>query len=784
MGKLGGAAKVAAGAVVAAVAAVGTALVSLSKNTQEYRTEQAKLLTAFQAAGAGAAEATEAYNGLYRFLGKSDVAVEAAAHLAKLTTNQQELADWTTACQGIYATFGDSLPIEGLTEAANETAKVGTVTGTLADALNWAGVNEDAFNNSLAACNNEAEREKLIRETLNGLYYDAAQLYEKNNKEMIEANEAQASLDAITGHLGKVVTPLVTALTNLSSVLLQALAPAISFISSVMSTFINKVVQAVQWINNLITALTGSKQASAATATISSNMGSAASGAGDLTNNINAATKAAEKLKRSTASFDELNKVSSSTSSGSDSGSSGSGAGSIGSVGALDTSGLDSALDSSSSKIDSFVAKVKTKIDELKTAFAPTISAWSSAFDTIAAAWDNSKINFTNGITNIKDGFLNVASYLVNEFAPNIINSFSTNLAPAIGDIFAFMIEDVSKNFEFFGTLINNISKDIITPALESIETVTTGVFKAIGDTWSKHGTNLLNGVTTFFDGIREDINEFYTDVILPIWQKIKEVFDKVWTEGLEPLVREIADAALEIGTCLITLYNEKIKPIVDWLQQKIYPIIVKIINWVTEKVGEGVIAISGSIKGVITTLKGIIQFITGVFTGDWKKAWEGVKNIFKGIFDTLYNVVKVPLNTIIGGINVVLKGITSAVNTAIKAINKISVTVPDWVPEIGGKRFGFNIKELTAPQIPKLATGGIVTSATQLIAGEAGKEAILPLENNTGWMDILADRLAARNSSPSKIVLMLDSKELGWANIESINSITRQTGSLQLALV
>ena len=88
------------------------------------------------------------------------------------------MSEWTTICEGVYATFGASLPIEGLTEAANETAKVGTVTGTLADALNWAGISEDAFNEKLAACNTEAEREALIRQTLNSAYAEAAAGYE------------------------------------------------------------------------------------------------------------------------------------------------------------------------------------------------------------------------------------------------------------------------------------------------------------------------------------------------------------------------------------------------------------------------------------------------------------------------------------------------------------------------------------------------------------------------------------------------------------------------------
>ena len=219
----------------AAIAAAAGALVALGASTKDYRVAQAKLATAFETAGGSARTAEKAYNDLYRVLGDSDVAVEAANHLAKITTNQQELSEWTTICQGVYATFGDSLPIEGLTEAANETAKVGAVTGSLADALNWAGVSEDEFNEKLAACNTEAEREKLIRETLTGLYDEAAANYEKNATAILAENEAQAKLTAALAELGAVVTPIMTTLKVLAADLLTAITPFVSLIGEGLS---------------------------------------------------------------------------------------------------------------------------------------------------------------------------------------------------------------------------------------------------------------------------------------------------------------------------------------------------------------------------------------------------------------------------------------------------------------------------------------------------------------------------------------------------------------------
>lgn len=216
---------IAAGAT--AIAGAATALLALSASTTEYRNNQAKLATAFETVGSNATVAKDTYNDLYRVLGDGGKATEAAGHLAKLTTEEKALNEWTTICQGVYATFGDSLPVEGLTEAANETAKVGTVTGTLADALNWAGISEDAFNEKLAACNTEAEREKLIRETLNGVYQDAASKYESNNAAVLAQNEAQAKLSSTMATVGEALAPVNTALTSLANDILSALTPYI-----------------------------------------------------------------------------------------------------------------------------------------------------------------------------------------------------------------------------------------------------------------------------------------------------------------------------------------------------------------------------------------------------------------------------------------------------------------------------------------------------------------------------------------------------------------------------
>ena len=209
VGALKSAGKFAAG-VVAGATAAGAAVVTLAETTREYRNEQAKLVTAFGAADHTAAEAKKTYQTLNGILGDSGQAVEAANHLAALCDTQEQLTTWTTISTGVLAKFGDSLPIEGLTEAANMAAKTGEVSGGLADALDWAGYGAANMTAALEGCSTEQERMQLITTTMNGLYADEAALFEENNKEVIAANKAQDKLNDAMAKAGKLVEPLVT----------------------------------------------------------------------------------------------------------------------------------------------------------------------------------------------------------------------------------------------------------------------------------------------------------------------------------------------------------------------------------------------------------------------------------------------------------------------------------------------------------------------------------------------------------------------------------------------
>lgn len=185
-------------------AGITAGFIGMAEATEEYRRAMGKLNTAYQAAGYSAETAQQAYSQFYAILGDTDTATEASQLLSQLARSQEDVSKWTKIAAGVNGTFGDSLPIEGLIEASNETARTGKVTGVLADALNWAGkVSEDQMNAKLAATNDTAKRTQIIMETLTDTYYGAADAFYANNKALIQARQNEVAMQKVTGALGE-----------------------------------------------------------------------------------------------------------------------------------------------------------------------------------------------------------------------------------------------------------------------------------------------------------------------------------------------------------------------------------------------------------------------------------------------------------------------------------------------------------------------------------------------------------------------------------------------------
>jgi phage-related protein len=294
---------------------------------------------------------------------------------------------------------------------------------------------------------------------------------------------------------------------------------------------------------------------------------------------------------------------------------------------------------------------------------------------------------------------------------------------------------------------------------------------------WSKLGQvimDVLDAVKTFFVNTWNSIQVTFFAVL----EVIKRFFADTWS-NIQVTFSAVVEAIKRIWSAIVTWFEIKIAIIVAFFSsawattKQAFSSVGKffkdtwaaVLDWFGIKVNGIVTFFSVAwkkIKDVFSTVK---SFFSGV--------WDTITDVFSGIGTTVGNAVsgafKSAINWVLEKAISLINGFIGSINAALTLINKIP---------------GVNIKKLALLDVPKLATGGITTGATMAMIGERGKEAVLPLENNTGWMDVLAERIASKNSAPTRIALVLDGKELGHATIKSINNITKQTGSLQLALV
>ena len=236
--------------------------------------------------------------------------------------------------------------------------------------------------------------------------------------------------------------------------------------------------------------------------------------------------------------------------------------------------------------------------------------------------------------------------------------------------------------------------------------------------------------------------NEEFRDNVLQIWGKIKDglsyaattlmtTLKHLWDNHISGVVAALWGFLGKLLELVAVVYNNVILPLISYLIDKLGPAWKKVFDGIVAVVKYVVPIIADVIKGIIRAAQGVIDFLVGVFTGDWTRAWQGIKDIFGGIVDGIVALFK-------GGVNLIIAGI----NRIIQAWNALEFKIPEV--NIMGKTFGgFSIGTIKIPTITPLAKGGLISDATLAMIGESGQEAVLPLENNTGWMDQLAERLS-----------------------------------------
>ena len=382
----------------------------LPEATREFRQDMATLTTSFDSAGFTAETAQETWKDLYTIFGEDDRAVEAANLISKMSDSQKDLTDWTTITMGVWGEYQDSLAVEALAEAANETVKTGTVTGNLADALNWSTeaarmfakymsedvtTAEDAFNVALSECTSEQERHALITETLLTLYGDSAQKYAEASGTQLEAKEAAAELALAEAEMATAIEPLTTAWDGLKAELMTAVVPAVGAVAGALTGLINFVRTIPQGIGNAWTAtktITNSTYnslksvVSGAWSKIKSDTVSAANSvkttvSSAWTNTRTSISSAAESAKNSVSSA--WNSVKSTTSSAFNS---------VKSSAASAWNGIKANI---STAVNSAKSTVSNAWNSVKSA---TSSAFNSVKSTAASIWNSIKSSISNAI--------------------------------------------------------------------------------------------------------------------------------------------------------------------------------------------------------------------------------------------------------------------------------------------------------------------------------------------------------------------------------------------------
>lgn len=232
-------------------------LFELNEETKEFRMNMAKLDGASQQYGYSQEFTNQKIKEMYGYFQDDQVAVNAISNLEGLKLSEDELSSALSAGVAVWTAYGDSIPIESLTESINESAQVAKVTGSLADALNWAGISEDDFNLKLEKCNSTKERAQLITDTLNGAYGKSKETYDKNTESLRANNEANMELIQAQSELGEAIEPVDTAFTNLKATVLEGITPAILTVSNGISGLVTAFQSLPQPVQTTILAVAG-----------------------------------------------------------------------------------------------------------------------------------------------------------------------------------------------------------------------------------------------------------------------------------------------------------------------------------------------------------------------------------------------------------------------------------------------------------------------------------------------------------------------------------------------
>ena len=683
----------------------------------------------------------------------------------------------------------------GLNSTASDAVSIGNMFGKVmqgqTSALRRVGITFSAAEENMLKYGDESQRAAAL-----------AQVITNNVGEM---NSALAQTSAgkqqqLANTYGDIREQLGKSVSQLKQMLLPAVNAAVNAFSRMVDC-IGQVVQA-------IAKLAGYKLETSSSA--------AAGAAGEMADNYEEAADSAEAVEEAQenqlAAFDEINKLSSDSADNTSDDTSA----------ALSTShALTPEVDTkkASSMLDEFVKSARKAFSSLKKyideKFKPTFDGiWDGlkaetfklqqtlggVFSDIKTLAEPLKSYFAGDFTTflqtafatlgniavgLFDSFNMVFADIWNVAAFPMLQNFVTVGLPLITQFATQMLLTISTLFDSLKELFDTFWQEFTVPILDEITQIWNDVWQTLSDAWAEWGQPIFDSLREAITGTKDTILNIWEQWLRPLFDEFMAIIDSVWTEHLQPLLAEFLDFVGQLVSGALEIYNSVILPVINWLVQKLQPVVKRIGSYFLGVFHEILNAVIERARGIIRVLSGIVQFVTGAFTGDWQKAWNGIKQIFKGVWDSFYAVVKLPINLIIGAINAMTGAISDALNYIVDAVNELSFEVPDWVPSIGGEEFGFDLPNVYIPEIPKLAAGTVVPAnygEFMAVLGDNTREPEVVSPLSTMKQAVLEALVAyggdgSGQKQPLYVTVQLDRRRVGQAIIDDINERTRRNG-------
>lgn len=340
-----------------------------------------------------------------------------------------------------------------------------------------------------------------------------------------------------------------------------------------------------------------------------------------------------------------------------------------------------------------------------------------------------------------------VTANLIQMFADTFM-SISSIAMQFADDISHLLLDPFINNQDSIATAVQGIL-DVLAIFSGTVSDIVSQVGDGFTGLYSNYISPFIDSVITGITDLIAAFLEFWNNNMQPILMEWAEMFDDTYQSHLKPMI----DAFMELlGTLIeyIQLFWENyLKAPLEWIIANVLPRLMPILDMLGKQVKMAADVIADIITALLKVIKDVFAILGDLIRGDWKKMWTDAKQIFKDIANGIMAIVETFAN-----------GVIDAINGMIRSLNSISVSIPDWVPGLGGKSFSINLSEVGKVNLPRLAGGGITTGATLAEIGEAGREAVLPLERNTGWMTDLADAIAERmpgSDTPINLTLSMD---------------------------